>query len=81
MARRNGEAIQHHFSAASWFLTVTPDDESNVLVQVYSKQEVDSDLASVSNIDELSDEDLVKRAIERTKIRIKFPGICAWVAI
>ena len=33
-ARRDGEAHQHHFGMASYFLTVTPDDDNSFLVQV-----------------------------------------------
>ena len=33
-AKGDGEAMQHHFGAASYFLTVTSDDDNSFVVQV-----------------------------------------------
>jgi Helitron helicase-like domain at N-terminus len=73
-AKRNAEAIQHRFGMASYFLTVTPDDDSSFLVQVYSGVCIDDKHAVAS----LSDEELSSRAQKRTQLRIKYPGICAY---
>lgn len=73
-ARRDGEAHQHQFGTASYFLTVTPDDDNSFLVQVYSQVNVDND----HPVALLNDEDLVARAKQRTQLRIKYPGICAY---
>ena len=73
-ARLKGEAIQHKFGPASYFLTITPDDDGNFLVQILSGIIVDDD----QNIDDLSDAELAKRATRRTEIRLKFPGLCAF---
>ena len=45
---------QHYFGTASYFLTVTPDDDNSFIVQVYSQITVDDDRAIAS----LSDEEL-----------------------
>jgi hypothetical protein len=73
-ARLQAEAIQHHFGAPSYFLTVVPDDDNSFLVQVYSQIIIDDDRA----VGTLSDEELVDRAKQRTQLRIKYPGICAY---
>jgi hypothetical protein len=49
---------------ASYFLTVTPDDDNSFLVQVYSQVNVDNDHPVAS----LPDEDLVARAKQRTQL-------------
>jgi Helitron helicase-like domain at N-terminus len=74
-ARRDGEAHQHHFGTASYFLTpVTPDDDNSFRVQVYSQLTIDDD----QQIAMLSDEQLMARAKQRTQLRLKYPGICAY---
>jgi Helitron helicase-like domain at N-terminus len=73
-AKRDAEAIQHRFGMASYFLTVTPDDDSSFLVQVYSGVCIDDERPVAS----LSDEELSCRAHKRTELRIKYPGICAY---
>ena len=73
-ARRDGEAFQHHFGMASWFISVTPDDENSVIVQIYSGRKIDLDDRPIQS---LSNEELSLRAKERTKLRIKYPGITA----
>ena len=73
-ARRDGEAIQHHFGTVSYFLTVTPDDNNSLIVQILSGVQIDDD----TPIGSLTDAELAERARERTKLRIKFPGLCAY---
>ena len=73
-ARGDGEALQHHFGQADVFLTVTPDDDNSFLVQVYAGVAIDDEQA----VSSLSDEELRSRASERTELRIKHPGICAF---
>jgi len=73
-AKRDGEALQHHFGLPSFFLTVTPDDDNSIVVQAYSGEEIDNDVA----VSSLSDDELTSRAQQRTAIRLKFPGICAF---
>jgi hypothetical protein len=41
-AKQNAEAIQHWFGMGSIFLTVTPDDENSLIVQIYSGIQIDS---------------------------------------
>jgi hypothetical protein len=52
------------------FLTVTFDDESSVLMQVWSQDIVDDDTEQ----SDLTDEDLVDRGIKRRYLRLKCPG-------
>jgi hypothetical protein len=73
-ARRHAEALQHHFGCPTYFLTVTPDDDSHYLVQVYSQIIIDSN----EKVAELSDRELREKAKKRTELRIHFPGICAY---
>ena len=42
-ARKNknvGECLQHHFGIATLFITISPDDENNFLIQVWSREDV-----------------------------------------
>ena len=73
-ARQDGEAYQHHFGLMDWFLTVSPDDENNILVQILSGFEIDDD----EDVGSLSDVELSKRAKRRTELRIKYPGLSAY---
>jgi hypothetical protein len=51
-ARCDGEAHQHHFGTASYFLTVTPDHDNSFLLQVYSLLTVDDDQPIATLTDE-----------------------------
>ena len=45
-ARKNknvGECLQHHFGIATLFITISPDDENNFLIQVWSGEDVKDD--------------------------------------
>ena len=66
--------MNHHFGSAAWFFTITPDDENNYLIQVYSATIIDDD----QPVSMLSDDDLFQRAKKRTELRVKVPGICAF---
>jgi len=73
-ARLSGEAINHSFGMANWFLTWTPDDENSIIVQAYSGVTIDDG----TPIDCLSDAQLRERAKKRRTLRIKSPGVCAF---
>ena len=73
-ARRDAEAHQHYFGMPSMFLTVAPDDDNSFLVQVLSGITVDDD----EEIASLTNDELVKRATQRTSLRLKYPGICSF---
>ena len=73
-ARKEGETCQHYFGIASYFLTVTPDDDNNCVVQILSGKIIDDN----TSMETLTDEELTKRAKLRTEIRLKFPGLCAF---
>ena len=73
-ARSDGYAHQFYFGVASYFLTVTPDDENSVILQIYSNIKIDHETEDVAA---LSDEDLTIRARQRQKLRVSFPGLCA----
>ena len=71
--RSSMEAMHHHFGMGSVFLTVTFDDENSLLMQILSDIRVDNN----EEVDDLSDEELKKRAKKRSSLRIEFPGIAA----
>jgi len=73
-ARSDGEAHQHQFGLSHYFLTVTPDDDSSFLVQVFSGHNIDDD----TPVSSLPDEELQQRAKLRTELRIQHPGVCAY---
>ena len=73
-ARLSGEAINHSFGMANWFLTWTPDDENSIIVQAYSGVVIDDG----TPIDHLSDAQLRERAKARRTLRIRSPGVCAF---
>ena len=56
------------------FLTVTPDDDNHFLIQVLSNNMIDKD----ENVENILNQQLYERGKERTGLRIKFPGICAF---
>jgi hypothetical protein len=72
-AKRNAESLQHHFGCPTFFLTVTPDDDNNIIIQILSNDIIDDR----TEVHKLSDNELLERAKKRTKLRIKYPGICA----
>ena len=51
-ARCDGDALQHHFGAASYFLNVTPDNDNKFIVQVYSGVVIDNKLSVSRKFDE-----------------------------
>ena len=73
-ARKNknvGECLQHHFGIATLFITISPDDENNFLIQVRSGEDVqDNTFYDVDNV-------LRSKAKELINLRIQFLGICA----
>jgi hypothetical protein len=73
-ARRTVECMQHNFGMPTHFLTVTPDDDNNILLQVYSQEDLD---LNTSTVDGMDVDELHRRASNRTKLRIKQPGIAA----
>jgi hypothetical protein len=72
-ARSNGECIQHNYGAPSLFLTVTPDDDNSLIVQVLAADVIDDETCSSLQ----TDQELITKARTRTALRIKYPGICA----
>ena len=74
-ARNTAESLQHHFGPPTYFLTVTPDDETSLLIQIYSKTIVDKNF----NFDKITDKELAQRSKQQNELRIKYPGICALV--
>ena len=74
VARRDIETMQHHFGCPTFFLTVTPDDDNHILIQIYSQNV----LSATSTIDEMTDDEVFELSKQKTELRIKFPGICAY---
>ena len=73
-ARKNknvGECLQHHFGIATLFITISPDDENNFLIQVWSREDVqDNTFYNDDNV-------LRSKAKEHINLRINFTRICA----
>jgi hypothetical protein len=74
--RRTAECLQHHFGMPSYFLTVTPDDDNSILVQTFAGF---TEQMGELDIDSLSGEEISKMQQKRTEVRIKYPGVCAFV--
>jgi hypothetical protein len=73
-AKFKAQSIHHHYGCPTLFLTVTPDDDNHYSIQVLSAENVDINAQSVHDS---TDDELILRAQQRSKIRLKFPGICA----
>ena len=73
-ARRKMETMQHHFGCPTFFLTVTPDDDNHMLIQILSQEYIDKQ----NNVDDMTDEEVFQLSSDKTALRIKFPGICAY---
>jgi hypothetical protein len=73
-ARRDMETMQHHFGSPTYFLTVTPDDDNHILVQIYSEEI----LSSVGATDTMNDEQVFELSQQKNALRIKNPGVCAF---
>jgi len=75
-ARQDGEALQHYYGMASYFLTVTPDDQNSFVIRVLTGSEIHS--GDDIDVADISDEQLSELAKKRDEIRITFPGMCAF---
>ena len=73
-ARRDMEAMQHNFGCPTFFLTVTPDDDNHIIVQIYS-DEVMSSTDATSGMD---DDKVYALSNKKSGLRIKNPGVCAF---
>ena len=73
--RRNAETYQHHFGQGGIFLTVSPDDANSFLVQVYAGVILDPE----EDVTQLPDKVLSARAKQRNELRLRFPGLTAYI--
>ena len=76
-AKYKVEAMQCHFGLPSWFLTVTPDDENSVLLQVYSGNNINLDVTTWEQVEQMTDKELSDKAIQKRNLRFSYPGIAA----
>ena len=74
-ARQNLETLCHYFGLPAWFLTVTPDDNNSFIIEVMARKTS----LSERKADELSDEELKCLIQKRVEMRLRHPGICAFV--
>lgn len=74
-ARRDGQTFAHHFGFPSFFLTVVPDDLNSFYILVYSANANAHKAVDPAN---MTDQELKKFATLREKIRMEYPGICAF---
>jgi hypothetical protein len=72
-ARGSMESMQHNLGQPTFFCTVTIDDDNSFLMQIFSGLNIDDQVP----IDDLTDEVLAARAIQRTKLRLNYPGLAA----
>ena len=75
--RARGLAYAHHHNlgAPNIFVTGQKDDDNCYLMQVYSGITIDND----TPVEELSDDELRKRAKECTELRLNYPGLSAYM--
>ena len=74
-AQMNMEAMCHNLGPPHTFLTVTFDDDNSFLLQAFSGCQVDDD----TEMKDLSDDELRERAKLRTELRLKYPGLAAFI--
>ena len=74
-AQMNMEAMCHNLGPPHAFLTVTYDDDNSFLLQAFSGCEIDDD----TPVERLSDDELRARAKLRTELRLKYPGLSAFI--
>ena len=72
------EVLQHHFGFPDVFLTVTPDDENTILLDVYAFKDLDLENKKWEEICRMSNDEIKERAKARKQLRLSVPGICAW---
>ena len=66
-----GECLQHQFGIATLFITISPDDENNFLIQVRCGEDIkDNTFYNDDNF-------LCIKAKERINLQVNFPRICA----
>jgi hypothetical protein len=58
------------------FLTVTPDDDNSILLQIHSQTDID---INSTPVDEMDSAETENGAQKRKELRIKYPGIAAMV--
>jgi Helitron helicase-like domain at N-terminus len=73
-ARRCIEAMQHVYGCPSFFLTVTPDDENHLLIQIYSNKILQFNKL----VRDMSNEEIQQLSEHKLLQRIHFPGVCAF---
>ena len=66
-----GECLQHHFGIATLFITISPDDENNFLIQVWCGENIKD------NTFYNDDFFLCIKAKEHINVQVNFPQICA----
>ena len=73
-ARLHAESMQHMFGLPSIFLTVTPDDDTNFLVEILTRRNIYGD----HKIENQSQDEIQNKMKQRTMLRLQFPGICSY---
>ena len=73
-ARMEGEALRHKFGMPHFFFTVTPDDENSFLMEVLVGKDIGQGICPT----QLTEEQLMENSKQRWKIRIEYPGLCAF---
>ena len=63
--------MQHHFGIATLFITISPEDENNFLIQVWCGEDIkDNTFYNDNNF-------LCSKAKECINLQVNFPGISA----
>ena len=63
-ARHDGQAFIHEFGHAHYFLTVTPDDDNHILVQILSGIKIDDE----KDVSLMTDKELADCAKQHTEL-------------
>jgi hypothetical protein len=72
-AKYNAQAIHHWYGFLTLFLTVTPDDDNHYTIQVLSQEFIGVNYWT----NNVSNEALFEKSKMRTKLHVKYPGLCA----
>ena len=75
-ARGNIEALCHSYGDMCYFLTVTPDEENNIVLQVYSGSDID--LSCKKDLSKVDTSVLRDKAVLRQKLSCKYPGYSSY---
>ena len=75
-ARGNIEALCHSYGDMSYFFTINPDEENNVVLQVYSGTDID--LSGKDDLSKIDTDRLREKAVLQQKLSYRYPGYSSY---